>query len=141
MAAKRRIAASNGHSFITTGGTWVPPQGGDGVCAEVPGHWIGGTQEPGRFTAALAPMPANPFLSAPRAERVPPSPDYSTPEAITMRARERGATPLTQWLPLQGEELGVKFVKRLRELAPAEWGSWERDSIPTATRAPVMAGR
>ena len=95
MAAKVK-SQSNGHSFITTGGEWVPPVGGTSVCAEIPGHYVGGTRKPGRFTSALAPMPQNPFLAEPRALTVPPPPDYSTAEAITERAQEgawRGGCP------------------------------------------------
>ena len=62
MAAKVK-SQSNGHSFIKTGGEWVPPVAGTSVCAEIPGHYVGGTREPGRFTSALAPMPQNRFLA------------------------------------------------------------------------------
>ncbi len=144
--APRAKAESNGHSFITTGGEWIPGCGSGTWHQSKEDHqgkpcwtgaYVGGTREPGRFTSALAPMPSNPFMHPPRAERVHPAPDYSTPEQVTLRAREAGATPMADWLPRKGEELGVKFVKALRALDPAEWGTWERDRIPSAATRPV----
>jgi len=146
--APRAKVTNNGQSFITTGGQWIPGCGSGTWHSSEEDHqgkpcwngaYVGGTREPGRFTSKLAPMSSNPFQHPPRAERVPPAPDYSTPEQVTLRAREGGATAMADWLPLKGEELGVKFVKALRALDPAEWGPWERDPIPYVAAARTVA--
>ena len=130
----RKVADTTGKSFIRTGGEWV-----DGRCGNaadpcvfyraygarrpcdhwIYGHYEGGTREPGRFTSKLAPMPRVTF---PEPAPASPAIDYSTPDAVTRAAR--GAGHSADFLPIRGEELGVKFLKALRALGEG----WERDT-------------
>jgi len=122
-------------SYIRTGGEWgknEPPD--DHSCGwgrdRCPAHWhddyIGGTREPGRFTSKLAPASSHPLASALKRDRLAfpeyAAPRYDRPAEVRKRCHEAGTGT---YLPAQGEELGVKFVRALRALGPG----WERDVL------------
>ena len=129
MTAPILYAVGEFTSYIRTGGMWVygdTPE--DHSCWDRKtscglywhGYYYGGTREPGRFTAKLAPVTSDPLAKALardcEAVTVPPAPRYDTPAQITTMAGG---------MPAKGEELGVKFVRALRALGPG----WERPML------------
>ena len=154
-------------SYIRTGGVWT-----HGTCGAprdpdrcrwpqypcphfIWGHYDGGTREPGRFTSKLAPASSDPLATALRRDRLAfpeyPAPCYNTSAEVTKRCQEAGGGT---YLPVRGEEAGVKFVKALRALGPGwgrpmmlsnvetPWGErpW-RAPVPAATAKPARKAR
>jgi len=65
-----------------------------------------------------------------RREKVPPPPDYSTPQAVTARCRERGSEPLVFYAP--GKDTTVARAYRAFMKACGDW----RDPHPLAPHLP-----
>ena len=88
-------------------------------------------------TASLHAKPTGGRYEAPRwrREKVPPPPDYSTPQAVTARCRERGSEPLVFYAP--GKDTTVARAYRAFMKACGDW----RDATPAAPHMPGVGRR